>query len=84
MAKSSRSYILPLTLLSLFAIAFLGFLVVAGYYYLTGVEGVTIKSLAPGLPGIYLAFMAHKQWKGMQATKKVEAHRRRHAALETE
>ncbi|MEM1359259.1 MAG: hypothetical protein AAGF89_13710 [Bacteroidota bacterium] len=84
MAKSSRSYILPLTLLSLFALAFLGYLGYAAYLYLIGAENVTIKSLAPGLPGIYLAFMAHKQWKGMQATKKVEAHRRRKALAETE
>lgn len=77
MPRSSRRHLFIFILLLLFTLVFAGFLAVATYYYLSGAENVTIKSFAPGLPAIYLGFMARKEWRAMKAMRKMEARKRR-------
>jgi len=77
MPRSSRRHLLVFAILILFTLVFAGFLAVAGYYYFTGAKNVTIKSFSPGLPAVYLGFMARKEWRAMQAMRKMEARKRR-------
>ena len=84
MPRSARSHLLTFVLLSVFAMVFGAFLVYGGYKYVTGAENVTLKSLAPGLPAVYLGFMARNEFRAMRAARKSEANRRRRADRERE
>ena len=84
MAKTAKKSLFLFFVLTIFALLFGAFLAVGAYYYLTGKEGVTLASLSPGLPAIYLGFMARREWQGMRAARKVEAFRRRKAEAPAE
>ncbi|MFT7120461.1 MAG: hypothetical protein ACJAZ9_000634 [Neolewinella sp.] len=76
MARSSRSHLLVFLIVAFFALLFTGFLVTAAYYYFTDGKNMTIKSFAPGLPAVYLGFMARNEWRAMRLTRKTEAKRK--------
>lgn len=84
MARSAKSHFIVFLVLTAFSLAFTGFLVYAAWFYFTDGENMTIKSFAPGLPAVYLGFMARNEFRGMRAARKTEANRKKRAARELE
>jgi hypothetical protein len=75
--RSSNRHLVSFVIFSVFVLAFSAFLVVTGYYYLTGEENVTIKSFAPGVPAFFLFFLARKEWRSMRASRNMEKRKKR-------
>ena len=56
--------------MGLFAAFFLGYLAYTAYLLISGNPNTKLGSLTPGLPGIFLFFLARKQWRSAQAAKR--------------
>jgi hypothetical protein len=81
MARTFRRHLVTFLILLFFTLLFTGFLLAAAYYFFSGSENVSLQSFSPGLPAIYLGFMAWKEWKAMVSTRKMDARKRKAAAL---
>lgn len=84
MPRSAKSHLTVFIVLTVFSLLFSGFLVYAAWFYFTDGENMTIKSFAPGLPAVYLGFMARNEFRGMRAARKTERNRAARAAREAE
>lgn len=56
--------------MGLFAALFLGYLAYTAYLLMMGNPNTKLASLAPGFPGIFLFFLARKQWRSAQAARR--------------
>ncbi|MBC6993945.1 hypothetical protein QWY85_09910 [Neolewinella lacunae] len=80
MARTARRHFYTFVFFALFALVFTAFLLVAGYYYLAGAPNASLQSFTPGLPALFLGFMARNEFRAWRAARKTEARLKAKAA----
>lgn len=70
MPRSARRHFVSAAVIGGFALLFAAFLAVTAYHYFTGAEGVGLASFAPGLPAVFLGFLARREWRNGVLTRR--------------
>jgi hypothetical protein len=69
-AASYQRQLFITAVMGLFAALFLGYLAYTIFLLFSGNPNTDLASLAPGFPGIFLFFLARKQWRSAQAARR--------------